>query len=114
MGKRDIFNSLHILNVEVLPLDFSAGLNESICSERERHPGRAKNPSPLSAPPLLIRKRDNAKHRNSHLVHLVTFLCFLHLVAAATSGEEAKLGGVASFQPLEQQKSRVPKSCLFA
>lgn len=104
--KRDIFNSLHVLNIEVLPLsggNGSAGLNESICSERGA-PWQGKEPlSPLSS----IRKRDSDKHRNSHLDHLVTSLCFLHLVAAA------KLDGEALFQPLEEQKSRVPTFCLL-
>lgn len=45
-----------------------------------REQSRAKSPSPLSAPSLLINTRDRDKHRNSHRSHLVAFLCFFCII----------------------------------
>lgn len=68
----------------------------------------------ISRPCSSVQGRGQCKCRNARLVNLVSLLCFLHLVAAATSDDEVKLVAVASFQPLEPWESQVQKpACLF-
>lgn len=63
---------------------------------------------------LLFNAGNVGKQRIAHVVNLVSSLWVLHLMAAATSDDEATLVAVASFQPLERWESQVQKTaCLF-
>lgn len=71
--------------------------------------------SQLSSLPFSTGDGVAGKQRHICVVNLVGLLCFMHLLAMATSDDEAKLVAVASFQPLERWESQEQKNpaCLF-